>query len=47
MLPVFFCIMSNGQIVTFYRENMTFQLDSAHMEVNGDIYFRNNSRRTC
>lgn len=46
VLPVFISFISNGQIVTFYRENMTFQLDSAHMEVNGDIYFRNNSGET-
>ena len=43
IFPVFIGFLSNGQIVTFYRENMTFQLDSAHMEVKGDIYFRNNS----
>jgi hypothetical protein len=43
MLPVFLGFLTNGQVVTFYRENMTFQLDSAHMEVTGDICFRNNS----
>jgi len=42
-LPVFISFLSNGQIVTFYRENMTFLLDSAHMEVKGDIYFQNSS----
>jgi hypothetical protein len=43
VVSVLFCLYSNGQIITFYRENMTFRLDSAHMEVTGEIYFRNNS----
>ena len=43
MLPVFYCFPATGQIVSFYRENMTFELDSAHMEAKGDLYFRNNS----
>jgi len=43
ILPVFYCLSSIGQVVTFYRENMTFQLDSSHMEAKGDLYFRNNS----
>ena len=43
MLPVFSCFAATGQVVSFYRENMTFQLDSAHMEAKGDLYFRSHS----
>lgn len=43
LLPVVFCFPSTGQVVSFYRENMTFQLDSAYLEAKGDLYFRSNS----
>lgn len=43
LLPLFYCFTSTGQVVSFYRENMTFELDSAHMEAKGDLYFRSHS----
>lgn len=36
---------AKGQTISFYRENVVMQLDSAHCYVVADLYFRNNSAK--
>lgn len=46
LIQLLLCIFTaNGQHVDFYRENIVFNLDAAHIKVAGDLYFKNNSSR--
>ncbi|MCK9616475.1 MAG: DUF4424 family protein [Lentimicrobiaceae bacterium] len=40
-----FALKSNAQSLDFFREDLTFEIDSACFYVQGDYYFRNNEKR--
>lgn len=37
------CLSVQSQQIDFFRENLTFQIDSTHFTVSGQYFFRNNS----
>ena len=42
---IFICPLLNGQRANFYKESITFYLDSIHFSVEGYYWFSNNSNK--